>query len=402
MPRLALDTFGRRASAEVEALAWRPFAMHEVVERTEPDAVLVCGWAISESLAQDPFLEVPVVLDQHGPHMLERHYQRVGQLEHNSEQKQRALKAADFFSCAGEHQLEYFQDWLKQAGWSDEERAERSTAMLFSLSPDPPERQSADELTFVYGGVWLPWQDPSAGLLALLEQLNRRDRGVLRLFGGKHPWIKIDGGVFERLVAELEASPRVVHEGQVDHAELVRHYTKAHVAIDLMERNPERELAFTSRTVEFLWCGLPVLYNNYSELSDLIRDYDAGWTVDPEQPDQINAALNEIFEAPEVVARKSENAQRLVRERLTWDRSTGWLDHVIRTASPREHRVGYPRAVGGPPGRPLLGRIGRLYRLQGPGAVASKSAQVLLGRDPRYGWRASSRRVTRASRSNDA
>lgn len=400
MPRLALDALGRPAPAEVEALAWRPFAMHEVVERTEPDVVVVCGWAVMESLAQDPFVEVPVVLDQHGPHMLERHYQGVGEFEDNSAQKRRALKAADFFSCAGDRQLGYFQDWLERAGWSDDERRTRSAAMPFSLSPELPERNPDRELTFVYGGVWLPWQDPSAGLVALVEQMNRRDRGILRLFGGRHPWIEIDGGVFERLVAELEASPRVVHEGQVNHAELIRRYTKAHVAIDLMKRNPERELAFTSRTVEFLWCGLPVLYNDYSELSDLIRDYDAGWTVDPEEPDQIRAALDEIFEQPELLAQKSTNARRLVRERLTWDHATDWLDHVVRSASARRNRVGFPRAAEPLPDRTLLDRMRRLYQLEGPAAVAAKGARVLIGTDSRYGWLPGSR--TRSTGTNGA
>jgi glycosyl transferase family 1 len=387
MPRQALAAFGRPAPAEVEALAWRPLAMHEVVERTEPDVVVVCGWAVMENLAEDPLLDVPVVLDQHGPHMLERRYQGVGQPKDNSTQKRRALKAADFFSCAGERQLDYFQNWLRQAGWSAEERRERSAAMPFSLSPQLPEREPAEELTFVYGGVWLPWQDPSPGLLALVEQLNRRNRGVLQLFGGKHPWIEIDGGVFERLVVELEESPRVVHEGQVSHAELIHRYSEAHVAIDLMKRNPERELAFTSRTVEFLWCGLPVLYNDYSELSDLIRAYDAGWTVDPEQPERIAAALDEIFERPDLVARKSENAQRLVRERLSWDRSTKWLDNVVRVASVRPRRVAFPRAADAT----LLGRVRRLYRLEGPVAVVAKGARVVIGTDPRYGWLTHSR-----------
>lgn len=393
MPRGALDALGRRAPTEVEALAWHPFAMHEMVERTEPDVVVVCGWAIMESLAQDPRLDVPVVLDQHGPHMLERHYQGLGQFEDSSRQKRRALKAADYFSCAGERQLEYFQNWLQRAGWSEEERRERSAAMPFSLSPQLPERKPGEELTFVYGGVWLPWQDPSAGLLSLVEQLDRRGQGVLRLFGGKHPWIEIDGGVFEHLVAELEASARVAHEGQVEHAELIRRYTKAHVAIDLMKRNPERELAFTSRTVEYLWCGLPVLYNDYSELSDLIREYNAGWTVDPEQPEEISAALDEIFERPELVARKSENAQRLVRERLTWDLSTDWLDNVVLRASPRPQRVRFPQASD----ETLFGRVRTLYRLEGLAAVAAKAARVVIGTDPRYGWLTHSRvRVARS------
>jgi len=58
---------------------------------------------------------------------------------------------------------------------------------------------------------------------------------------------------------------------------------------------PEREL-FTTRTVEYLWCGLPVIYNNYAEITDYIREYNAGWIVDPQDREAIATVLNEIFE----------------------------------------------------------------------------------------------------------
>src|SRR5262249_47751093 len=161
-----------------------------------------------------------------------------------------------------------------------------------------------EELTFIYGGVWLPWQDPTVGLLTLVEELDRRERGKLRLFGGKHPWIDVATGVFEPLLERVQTSEHVVVEGQLPHAELIRRYTQAHVAIDLMKRNPERELAVTSRTVEYLWCGLPVIYNDYSELSQLIAEYDAGWAIDPDDVAGIRRVLDEIFEHPETVARK--------------------------------------------------------------------------------------------------
>jgi len=72
--------------------------------------------------------------------------------------------------------------------------------------------------------------------------------------------------------------------------------------------------------VEYLWCGLPVIYNNYAEITDYIREYNAGWIVDPQDREAIATVL-EIFEHPEQVAERSQNAQRLVRERLTWDKT---------------------------------------------------------------------------------
>jgi hypothetical protein len=107
----------------------------------------------------------------------------------------------------------------------------------------------------------------------------------------------------------------------VSHDELLRAYARATVAMDVMGQNQERELAFTTRTVEYLWCGLPVIYNNYADLAPLIRDYDAGWTVNSESPDDIRAAVRAAIAHPEEVRKKSTNAARLVRERLTWEKA---------------------------------------------------------------------------------
>jgi glycosyltransferase involved in cell wall biosynthesis len=306
------------------------------VRAVKPDAVVVCNWPVLDLLPTDQ-VEVPVILDQHGPHYLEREYQKFGDTEDNTRRKLNALRKADFFTCAGERQLVYFQSWLERAGWTEEERRERALAMPVSLSPDIPERRPNDELIFVYGGTFLPWQDPSVGLSTLVEELDRRNRGKLYFFGGRHPFYPVDPGIFEQLLAQLKASPRVVAPGMISREELIAEYTRAHVAIDLMKRNPERELAFTTRTVEYLWCGLPVIYNDYSELSDYIREYNAGWVVDPEDREAIIAVLDEIFERPEQVIERSQNAQRLVRERLTWDKTITSLDDFVRHPRMRPH-----------------------------------------------------------------
>jgi N-acetylglucosaminyl-diphospho-decaprenol L-rhamnosyltransferase len=370
IPGFALDVMGARNQIppEVESLAWRSFAMHEIVARLEPDLVLVSSWAIMDNLSQDPRRAVPVVLDQHGPHMFERHFQRVGNERSNRAQKLQAMAAADYFASAGERQHSYFQDWLREAGWTPQDRAERSFAIRFSVGPDLPKKTPSDELTFVYGGFWLPWQDPTNGLTALVEQLDRRGHGELHLFGGQHPWVKLRTGVFVQLVKRLERSRHVVHVGQLNHAELIRRYVCAHVAIDLMAHNSERELAFTSRTVEYLWCGLPVIYNHYSELSDLIRDYDAGWVVDPDNLGAIHLVLEEIFDHPDVVLQKGANAQRLVRDLLTWDTTIEPLDHVAESPSPRANARRIERVDPS-----LKGRVIWVYRHYGAREVVRRA-----------------------------
>lgn len=347
MPVAALAGREHLVPPEVARLAWEPGTLLSVIHIAEPHIIVVCNWPVLDALPAE-LLGVPVILDQHGPHLLERHYQKFGDADENAQSKLRALRKADFFTCAGKKQLEYFQSWFERAGWTEKERRDRTAAIPVSLSPNLPQRQPLNpeaEINFVYGGVFLPWQNPTISLSILVDILNQRQTGKLYFFGGKHPVYTMDSGIFESLLAQLQKSPHVIAPGMVSHADLIAQYTKAQVAIDLMERNPERELAFTTRTVEYLWCGLPVIYNNYAELTDYIREYNAGWIVDPQDREAIAAVINDIFDHPEQIAERSQNAQRLVREKLNWDLAIHPMDTFIRRPSMRRPPQLCPPAV---------------------------------------------------------
>ena len=126
----------------------------------------------------------------------------------------------------------------------------------------------------------------------------------------------------------------------VPHDQLLRNYAGAGAALDLMACNLERELAFTTRTVEYLWCGLPVIYNDYAELATWIREYDAGWTLDPHDEAAIRRTVSGILDQPGRLETYGRNAQRLVREQLTWNRTIEPLDAFVRSASKRSGRGG--------------------------------------------------------------
>jgi GT2 family glycosyltransferase len=345
--KVALAHGGGDLPDALHEVAWDEQTITDVVARVNPDIIVCCGWYPAIWLEVDRH---PVVIDQHGPHMLERSFHRdvIVDFAAAAARKLTALAKADFFTCAGERQCHYFEPWLMQAGFDLTNPAEQPRVMPVSLSPALPEHRPEGELTFVYGGVFLPWQDPSAGLTTLVETLERHATGRLLVFGGGHPiFQEIGAGVFPQLRAALERSPRVTFQPFIAHAELLRHYARAHVAIDLMARNPERELAFTTRTVEYLWCGLPVIYNNYSELSDYIREYEAGWVLDPADRDGLVAVLEAILRDPELAAARGRNAQRLVRERLTWDRTIDPLDAFCRRPRLRAKRSPFVERVTG-------------------------------------------------------
>jgi len=332
MPRLYLNQ-GREAPKNIAAYAWTPESIDSVIVRVKPHVVVFCHWP---AMCIRQKLDIPTVLDFHGPHMLERAFQGYGCLETNVREKITAIAKADFFTCAGEKQKDYFLGWLLMSGIDLTQDV--IVSIPVSMPPELPAHEYGNkEPVFVYGGVFLPWQDPSVGLRLTIETMERMGRGTLKFFVGKHPGYPVGKTeAFERLVDQLARSPRVEMQGMIPHDDLIQVYRRADVALDLMGYNYERELAFTTRTVEYLWCGLPVIYHDYAELSGLIREYQAGWVVNPGNEAQVRGAIEEALNCPEEVRRRSENAQRLVRERLAWDKTIEPLDAFCRNPWQRE------------------------------------------------------------------
>jgi glycosyltransferase involved in cell wall biosynthesis len=301
--------------------------VNAVVRDYRPDVLVFQHWVHVPALETEG---AAVVIDFHGPLLLETLYRDGAGVQEYIQVKLRALKKADFFTCAGEFQRNYFYAWLIMAGF--DLRRMPIEVIPFSMSPDIPTHEyPTDEVEFVYGGVFLPWQDPSVGLRALIETMDTLKRGHLTFYGGAHPWIHLAANpLFDVVKRLLETSPRCAISPTIPRDQLVERYRKASVAWDVMAHNAERGMAFTSRTVEYLWAGLPVVYNNYAELARYIERYEAGWTVDPTDPTAIKAVVREILTHPAEVARRGANAQRLVREALNWETTIAPLDRFVR------------------------------------------------------------------------
>jgi Glycosyl transferases group 1 len=108
--------------------------------------------------------------------------------------------------------------------------------------------------------------------------------------------------------------------------------------VDIIMPNAERELAFPSRTVFYLWCGLPVIHPAYSEVAHYIRDYEAGWVVQHDNLDELRSVVISILANPQEARRRGENAQRLVREHFTWDSTIADLEKFVRQPYMRSER----------------------------------------------------------------
>jgi glycosyltransferase involved in cell wall biosynthesis len=311
---------------EQRELLWHWGTQDEIFERTKPDAVLFASnwdhFNITKSL------DVPLIIDLHGSRLIET---TMWNNPVSTDHKVRIFSAADCFLCAGRKQRNYFYGWLVQAGRvpADEHFIRY---IPVSLSPDQPEHfypTSEDTSTprFVSGGGWFPWQNQAKTIFAVCRAAAERDRGNVEIFGTPHETQNMSPDelpirdIYAQVKGLAEQSPRVKVHGYIGRDALIEIYQHASVAVEAMQYNLERELAFTTRTIEYLWCGLPVIYNNFGEISEHIRDYDAGWTIDPASDEQIAEVIDEIFANPALVEQKSKNAKQLVRDRFSWDKT---------------------------------------------------------------------------------
>lgn len=301
-------------------------ALTEFIQSKAPDAVVLQHWGLAKEIRH---IECPLAIDLAGPHLLERLYWGSDSYSEDLYEKLDALRAADFITCSGYYQRHYFLPFLLMTGWDIREF--QIPVIPFSMNPELPAAETHDRSTFVYTGILLPWQNPSAQIRWLLEALEARQNGELRFIGGVHPYIDVSRGTYETLLDTLEKHPHVTMSTFKPFEDFIDEIKTCGTALDLVARNPERELAFTSRTVVYLWCGLPVIYNNYSELSGLIEDYGAGWTLSPDDEAELKKIVRDALDNPHVVEEKSHNAQRLVREQLTWDKTIAPLAEFCKS-----------------------------------------------------------------------
>ena len=339
LPKAAVPA-GVDLPADLAALLYEPETLNETVLAAAPDVIVVEQWGLATYLDD---LKIPLAIDLHGPLSLENAFKEESNFLSDALTKIDALAKADLLICPGEYQRQYFLGWFLMAGAAP--RQAPLVVVPVGFPPTPPARREPENLRFVFGGVTWPWIDPFPGLEMLARRVAADENATLDLFVGapamnyQHPLYAINKNIFHDYRERLADLARVTFHDLAPREQLLDFYAGASVAFDLYRPNAERQLAVTTRTVEYLWCGLPPLYGDYGELAAPLRLYDAGWVVDPADESAIAAALDEIFRDPAAVRRKSENARRLAAERFAWDRAAAPLARFVAQPTIREKKA---------------------------------------------------------------
>lgn len=263
--------FQKEIPEELKPFLWTFDTQDQIFERVKPDAVIFSSNWDHYNLARKP--PVPLIIDLHGSRLIET---KMWDAPASSDRKLEIFSKADCFLSAGKRQRLYFYGWLVQAGQIPE-NDHLIRYIPVSLSPELPTHSHEKLLSekqphLVSGGGWFPWQNQAPTIFEACSQISRRNQGTIEIYGGPHnqtassPEEAVILSVFRQITELAAANSRIKVKGYVGRQDLLNLYREASVALEAMQYNLERELAFTTRTVEYLWCGLPVLYNNFGEL----------------------------------------------------------------------------------------------------------------------------------------
>jgi hypothetical protein len=326
--------------------------LEQALDAFDPEVLVNCSYP---SVLTRRASERIVVQDVNGPRLLEGAFWEPASLERSAWREVTAYASADYFVCAGERQLAFFYPWLALSGFDLTEKGRIQAVRIGIAGPAPERRPVLGRL--LAAGSLLPWTDPRRAWRTALDE-TRESGGTLRLLVADRPG---DGRTaflreeVERLRREVGCEVR----DAVPWEEFTAELASASAALDVMQRNGERDLAVPTRTLACLWAGLPPIVGDYGELAELIVRYDAGWAVAPDDEVALRGAVREALTDPGALARKSANARRLHDAQLRPELAARELAALCAKAMPRP---GKRFAADGRVRRALADRAFRLAR----------------------------------------
>ena len=353
--------------------------LQAAITNQHPDAILVAYWELLELL---PFeLQQPVILDFVAPRPLEELYEHPERVGAELKRLQSYLSKCDLLLTGNNAQRDLLWLTLLQAGF---DLRGSEPILVVPLATEPAGRPESDPLTsgwtLVSGGVHWPWRKSEAYWQAIQNMKDDPESEAPRLvlFGGQYRWHNDPG----------RATPAYQTQGLSPYSHFSRFLLEsAHIGLEVAQSNIERKYSQSFRSLEFLRHGLPLICNDYLPIAELVKQYEAGWTV--KGPEEVVGLLREIMKNPDEWKRRSENALRLVEEVLNPDIAAkpllDWLEMPAKAPLlPMTQQQPAPVILGKPPfperlkrQASLLRRVG-LSRLFRSGSVSAPGNNIVM------------------------
>lgn len=287
---------------------------------------------------------LPVIVDGYDLDILEQLAAQTGQPESDIDAWHRntneyTLRRGDFFICATQRQRDWWLGCLDAAGRINTAnyRADPTFRRMVDLvpygipdTPPAPLRpvmrgvwagvSETDLLALWGGGVW-DWFDPFT-LIRALVLLQASGLPIKCVFpGARHPAPDAQPSRhfqrFQQAAAEAGVLGKTVLIGDwADYADWAGCLTEATVGVSLHYDHLEAHFSARTRTLSYIWAGLPMALTRGDELADLAARHGVAFLAPPRDAAGVATAL---LEAISLRARPDRAALfRPLQERFAW------------------------------------------------------------------------------------
>ena len=295
---------------------------------TQADVVIACGDTLAD-FPEAADLGAPLVIDGYDPHSLETLALWAGEPLHvqDARHKERLTilrqqcRAGDFFICASERQRDWWLGLLEQQGrvnpltYTDDPSLRRLIDLVpYGLPAQPPNPSRRvlrgiwpgigpeDPIILWGGGLW-QWLDPLPAVRAT-HQLAEGGMPLRLVFPGtRHPNPSVpDMPIRAQTMAladELGLTGKHVFFGDwVPYEDWPAVLLEADVGLSLHPNSAETRMAFRSRSLDYIWSGLPMVVTRGDAISEVVESYGLGAVVDYGDHAGVADAIQAVLERP--------------------------------------------------------------------------------------------------------
>lgn len=337
--------------SDEEIWACENFSEPEIVlNRIQPDIAIYCNINAFRTIARFQ-RDIVHIADLNGPMQFEGLFWNASDeqaamcdgylLQSRCGEIVEKLRQVDYTITVSERQKYFWSAYCSLAGFNFADLNVLVCPPTFECSSVA--RKPAPQMTVVYSGGFYPWQNPDRFLRAAAEILDDIEGATLHIFGEPHSGApNVERA--KRMLEEIQQHRCVKYHGYRPFEELLDAFSTAWCALEVMERTVERELAVTGRTLAFLASSTPVIYNDYSTLSNLIERYNAGWAVPSTSPEALRPVFQELYRRGiPLVEELSRNAGRLAAAEFSADKCMRPLVELCGGSVSKRSRLAYPQ-----------------------------------------------------------
>ncbi len=193
----------------------------------------------------------------------------------------------------------------------------------FPNGKSPSGKTDAQRFTMVFHGYF----HKGRALRQIVQAMSRIKTNNIQL-------MLVGGGPLEaelrHMVEELHLGNRVEFRPFIPHDQLLPFLSNADLGLVLIQPDsPNRTYSLPNKFFELIGAGVPVLASTIPTLTSYVQKYDIGRCVNPDDPAEIAAAIEEIAQNKNQLSQWKAHCQTAAAE-LNWEQEAEILKEILR------------------------------------------------------------------------